>query len=584
MKNSKYIIFKGLFVAGLLFNSCMDLEEDTTKTTLTLDAYYQDEGQAQGGLNGVYSSLRDYFRNHYFLMGTEGTLAIYGNRLQNYNYNSTNQYFINNWRTGYRVIYNANLFLNKVEPIEMDTDLKNSMIAEARFLRGLIYFNLTQFFGGVPIVTEVDEEYEISLKPNGERDNKVAHIEKVYEQIIADLEFAEIHSRPSYYSGEENALSDIEISKATVGAAKSLLAKVYLTMAGWPLNKGASHYQKAKDYAQQVIDSGHYTLLDDYSQLFTPANENNQEVIFNIEYKSLIDQGADWGGWQNAKVLDEGYGRFKLHPSFYSLEENSDALVPTNPHFDATDPRRAYVSVDWDPKKGEAYFNREQPDLNKIETWKFRHVAPPLSYNVTDINCVVLRYADVLMIYAEAENELNGPTQEALDKLNLVRARARKGMPAVTIPGNTPYNPADLTQCPLVIPEAKSISPSNEPADLSSGLTQEELRETIMYDRVKELMMEGWDKHDLIRMGPEAFMKYVKFPKATKTVKAKDRPKIPLFNADCEQTGEKSIKTTIIKANTVNASNKAASAHNMWYPIPQIALDANKNLEQNPGY
>ena len=196
MKNSKYIIFKGLFVAGLLFNSCMDLDEDTTKTTLTLDAYYQDEGQAQGGLNGVYSSLRDYFRNHYFLMGTEGTLAIYGNRLQNYNYNSTNQYFINNWRTGYRVIYNANLFLNKVEPIEMDTDLKNSMIAEARFLRGLIYFNLTQFFGGVPIVTEVDEEYEISLKPNGERDNKVAHIEKVYEQIIADLEFAETHSVP----------------------------------------------------------------------------------------------------------------------------------------------------------------------------------------------------------------------------------------------------------------------------------------------------------------------------------------------------------------------------------------------------
>ena len=79
---------------------------------------------------------------------------------------------------------------------------------------------------------------------------------------------------------------------------------------------------------------------------------------------------------------------------------------------------------------------------------------------------------------------------------------------------------------PSIIPEAKSISSSNEPADLSSGLTQEELRETIMYDRVKELMMEGWDKHDLIRMGPEAFIKYVKFPKATKTVKAKDRPKI----------------------------------------------------------
>ena len=95
-------------------------------------------------------------------------------------------------------------------------------------------------------------------------------------------------------------------------------------------------------------------------------------IIFNIEYKSLIDQGADWGGWQNSKVLEEGYGRFKLHPSFYSLEENSDALVPTNPHFDATDPRRAYVSVDWDPKKGEAYFNREK---NYFEKGKIEEIS-----------------------------------------------------------------------------------------------------------------------------------------------------------------------------------------------------------------
>ena len=263
-------------------------------------------------------------------------------------------------------------------------------------------------------------------------------------------------------------------------------------------------------------------MLDDYSQIFVASNENNAEIIFNVEYVSLLDQGADWGGWHNDRGVDPdgGYGRIRLQPSFYSQLENGDALIPSNAHFEAEDPRRAFVAVDWDTNKGLVYNNREQIDLNKIGTWKFRHESTPLFRNQTDINCVVLRYADILLIYAEAENELNGPTADAIEKVNEARRRARKGMPSILIPGNTPYNPADVSQCPIVIPDPTPIRASSVPADVS-GLTYEQLKETILFDRVKELLMEGSDRFDLVRLGPDAFMHYLQFPKKTKSTKGR---------------------------------------------------------------
>ena len=367
-------IFYSIMIGSLLMTSCVSLDEEVTKVTITLDDYYQDEGQAKGGLYGIYSSMRDYFKNHFIVMSTEGTLGVWGNRMQNYDYNPTHQYLFNNWRDGYRVIYNVNVFLEKIQDIEMDEVIKNQYMAEAKFMRGLIYFNLTQFFGAVPLSLDTTLDYEASLLPNGERnmESKLAHIELVYNQILEDMQFAE-QNLPASHDAEN-------ISRATSGAAKGLLAKIYLTMAGWPLNKGASHYALAKDYASQVIESGTYRLLDDYSQIFVASNENNAEIIFNVEYVSLLDQGADWGGWHNDRGVDfdGGYGRIRLQPSFYSQLENGDALIPSNAHFEAEDPRRAFVAVDWDPNKGLVYNNREQIDLNKIGTWKFRHESTPL--------------------------------------------------------------------------------------------------------------------------------------------------------------------------------------------------------------
>ena len=165
---------------------------------------------------------------------SEGTLGVWGNRMQNYDYNPTHQYLFNNWRDGYRVIYNVNVFLEKIQDIEMDEVIKNQYMAEAKFMRGLIYFNLTRFFGAVPLSLDTTLDYEASLLPNGERnmESKLAHIELVYNQILEDMQFAE-QNLPASHDAEN-------ISRATSGAAKGLLAKIYLTMAGWPLNKGTS--------------------------------------------------------------------------------------------------------------------------------------------------------------------------------------------------------------------------------------------------------------------------------------------------------------------------------------------------------
>ena len=169
-----------------------------------------------------------------------------------------------------------------------------------------------------------------------------------------------------------------------------------------------------------------------------------------------------------------------------------------------------------------------------------------------------MRYADILLIYAEAENELNGPTADAIEKVNEVRRRARKGMPSILIPGNTPYNPADVSQCPIVIPDPTPIRASSVPADVS-GLTYEQLKETILFDRVKELLMEGSDRFDLVRLGPDAFMHYLQFPKKTKSTKGKDRPTIVELDENCEEIKSAKLNYKIIDTKKVSDYTRKAA-------------------------
>jgi len=462
MKISNYNIVLILLLL-MVFTACVDLE-DTDFNIEETDTFFETEDDIKKGVVAIYDALA---KGNYesdgqggiydvptILIGSGVHTVWDGRPFGNNEITSQVKEVEKMYLGSYFGISKANLILEKVEEIEMEEEEKLKYIGEARFLRGLFYFNLVQYYGGVPLVTTAyDYDYESAIIPR-------SSAEEVYEFIIKDFEFAEENLPLDDFAG-----GDFATGRATSSAASGLLSKVYLTMAGHPLNKGISHFQLAKDYAQKVIDLDIYTLLDDYATIFLSNNENNRELLFSVQFGPTVEECGNWGGWQNTKALNghadtefgEGYGRMSM------THEMAEA-------YKEEDPRFIYnvVSIN---KKG-----KPEPKAFKWKTNKFRFVAPYIGRNSTEINAPVLRYADILLTLAEAENEINGPTDLAYDAINQVRARARKGIPF------------------------KDIAPSAEPADLA-GLDQDSFRETVFWERARELFMEGLDRFDLVRSG-----------------------------------------------------------------------------------
>jgi hypothetical protein len=700
--NSIYKV--SLITIVMIFTSCVKFEEDVTKTSRTLDTYYQNEGDADSGIIGLYASLRYMYANQFIVMSSIGTNATKsGSNDDNYDKIATDNDLSRMYSNSYRVIYNANLFLSKIDDIKFESEnedenltKKNRLKGEAKFMRALAYFNLTQFFGAIPLTTNPEEKtYEESLLTNGiDKESKIAHIEKVYNLIVEDLTFAKENLFSSFYSTTTDKYNQDNISRATKGAATALLSKVYLTMASWPLEK-KEYYQNAKDEAELVINSGEYTLLNDYASIFDVDNENNSEIIFNVENISVTDQGIDWGGWQNNSGIEDayGYGRIRVQPSFYKNSIRSEYITLLNEeeefyYFEENDPRRQYVIADYTDIKDEdedgdnnpltetvtirevddfnpnvitartlnasVYNNRQQTKLNDIQTWKFRMKNEPLNRNTTDINVVVLRYADILLTHAEASNEL-GDTGAAMNSLNLVRERARLGSPSIDIEINTPANPVEtyytktqevcvkerkgvckeyetikviIPRCPKdIIDEIennpfKEIGASVVPANVI-GKSKEQLREIIFFDRLKELMLEGWDHFDLVRQSDSDFLKYMSIPRSTASGDDEDKIEI-IYNyldedssttddmCDIDEDGDRigqpieiwkisnnpvddndgeykektnaTIKQETFSFSQVHGSVQSVELKDKWYAIPQVGLDYTSNLTQNPGH
>src|SRR6185503_18068123 len=212
--------------------------------------------------------------------------------------------FIRNWWNGlYGVIAQANLVLEKVPGINpMDVSQKSKILGEAKFLRAWSYFYLVRLFGDVPLITKPVTTSSPDFLPG--RTTK----EEVYNQIVKDLTEAEGAGLPMAET----------TGRISAGAVKSLLAEVYLTMAGFPLNKGASHYQLAATKANEVITSGQFNLFTTYADLHSVAQENKTEHIFEIQY--LV-------GVSNNAMQDVLLPNFK-DVSAYGTEIGS--TVPTN--------------------------------------------------------------------------------------------------------------------------------------------------------------------------------------------------------------------------------------------------------------
>lgn len=393
--------------AGLLLGliSCSDFLDLMPKTELAADQFYQTAEQFESALNGAYSTLQEgsQYGNFYLFaeIPSDNTRnALSGSvtdqdEFDKFYIRTTNPNTASFWNTSYNGINRINMILGRIDNITMDEQLKERYKLESKFLRSLIYFNLVRVFGDVPLVlTEISisESYGIG------RESK----EKVYEQIIADLKAAEV--LPVSYS------RDTDIGRATSGAAKALLGKVYLTL---------QRYTEAEAKLKEVIDSGVYGLLENaagslnnegYAQVFHADNHNSKEGVFEIQFKK------------------GGYGEGNGFPNTFAPENSGTNVVPVGSTGGSNLPEmemyNAYEEGDLRCAFSVALgYNDNRKDGEWVESIHIRKFFDtPYQSGDSNNNFPVIRYADVLLMYAEALNQ-NGKTAQACDYLNQVRRR-----------------------------------------------------------------------------------------------------------------------------------------------------------------
>lgn len=391
-------------VVLLAATSCQDVLDREPKVDFTLENFFKTEEHAILATNAVYNQLRNWEVHVFSYMGMtdiisddsdKGSIpadAFFLQELDDFTYSTGNIAPLSVWNGYYTGIFRANLAIANIPDIEMDAALKERLIAENRFLRGYLYFNLVRWFGGVPLITEpFPADFII---PRATED-------EVYTQIIADLEAA-AESLP-----KRSGYAAADMGRATSGAAKGMLAKVYLTR---------KDFVKAAQLADEVITSGEYALYPRYDEIFTRAGENSRESLFEVQTTDFVEGG---GGSQYNEVQG-----VRGTPNLgWGFNRPSDDLVAA---YEPGDPRREATIL---------YVGEVLPDGSAIiednpavvgERYNQKAWVPqPVGGNGNGPgNIRILRFADVLLIGAEAHNENNNPTT-ALNYLNQVRARAR---------------------------------------------------------------------------------------------------------------------------------------------------------------
>lgn len=411
----RYICHTGSLILSaivllVLTAGCDDMLVETNKSAITQDNYYTTAEQAQSAVNGIYPTLRSFTSSSGYgerswvslelLVGHANTNGQSDRNRQMIAHSAGSEHpvFSDYWDDFYYGISNANVAIARIPDVNMDETRKQQLLGEARFLRALYYYYLVRLFGDIPLITEPVDAAHPELYPD--RDPA----EEVYALIVSDLQFA-----------EQAGLPEVDQSgRVSQGAVKSLLASVYLTMAGHPLNKGAEYYQLAADKAEEVIDAGWYTLFDNYLYLHDRAHKNQGEFIFQVQYQAGI---ATNGITQIITPENEGITPFG---------DEYGALRPVN-EFVAS-----YEPGDKRTREQEFYFSKytladgTTKEFGEYALYKYwlDEAAGHNGDQQIDMNWTLLRLPEVMLIYAEATNEVSGPTQKAYDQVNQIRARA----------------------------------------------------------------------------------------------------------------------------------------------------------------
>jgi hypothetical protein len=455
--NNRIIIIS---IIIFIFSGCEDYLEIRPTDRINTQSFYQTEDDAIAAVNAAYAPLQyeGSFKKDLWVFGdirTDDAIkagagagdGIATSKVENFTLTADNErvYFL--WAAHFSGVYYSNVVLQKVSEMDIEANLKERILGEAYFLRATYYFYLALYFGDVPLYSSVPDPNNLHVARTP--------VEEVWEQIISDYQKA-AERLPVEYSGEN-------VGRALRGGAYGMLAKTYLILERW---------EECVAACEKVEEISRHYLLPNYSDLWNfMSSNNNDEVLFDIQHHYYE------GGWN-------GTGNYISEftaPRYRFIGENRGWGwgVPSVDHaenaYEPGDTRREANIISpgdsiWNMNENEWYVHKaEYSPFSGYNVKKYLF----LEYDGTNasmmffpLNYHALRLADVLLMHAEALNELEGGSAEAHDLLNQVRRRAFQ----------------------------------NEDHDLM-GLNQIELREAIYKERRVELFFEGWRWIDLVRTG-----------------------------------------------------------------------------------
>ena len=523
----------------LVLSSCENMLEEEAYGFRTAENAFDTEESAAATVESVKKSFMAY--NYYSAMfpqtlGFNSTLvgrragAASNRSLAQLKQTPSTLWVSKPYEACYSGIASANFIIKVTDPESELESVKNAR-GLALFARAVHYFNLVRLYGATPLVLEPFESDDDASVPRPES------VDLIYQQIEADLTLA------------FELMAEVPSDKTTPAkwAAKAYMAKLYLNLAS--RNNDQTQWTKARDYALEVINSGNYYLVSNYANLFSMETEFTSEAIFELSFARVTGAGsalsnilAPWkiesssskGAWGRIVVLRESYDRMLEvnggQPDARMEIGMKTAWMQKGNKLCVTYPREKGSTVDG--VKAKVY--SQYPAISK---WID---GSALDNNTAGNNFIICRLAEMYLIAAEAENEINGPNQTACDNLNALLERSR---------GTLGYDfPANVA-----------------PSDFSST---EDFRDRIMTERLVELVGEGKTWFDARRRGAEYFKQI-------------------LINHNDRLDQAKVEKIFTGAADEYWATDDASVLKNLLLPIPSDVIIKNQAInpeDQNPGY
>ena len=579
---------------------CSDFLEEDPKGKLTTDNFYNSESDARQAINGVYRRLSDSWVTGYNIKQIPNDLLKRASwdeasGLSNFTYGSENTYIAGMWQNHYAVINDCNSVIDNVTANKEKINNWERYVGQAHGIRAFLYFDLVRWFGDVPLVltdTKSLDGLEVTRTPQKE----------VFRQIIEDFEYCISHTMD-----KGDTSKGYQYGRLTKDACHGFLAKVYLWLGSVAqrdgkeiLGNAADNFEKSLEHSSAVIQGGRYKLVDYYPDVFNAKTRDKapDEVLWCVQGLTGDDTGT-WtgmmfgirgnqnlgGSWYNISSSD--YHRMMYEPS------DSIRRLWNCPRMTIQDDGTLWgwdYKMYWDTR-GDQKLSEATENNNWLQ-WsigKFRRypLADPSSYNYTNFGMdePLLRYADVLLMYAEAYNEVNHAPgdyrpssgmdmsgisiQSAYDAVNLVRKRSRIANEGIMHQDVLPRKlitdyATEVDEC---VPDWKpgaygyiydGVRTAWEYNRYGDDYTA--FRTEILNERARELVAESTDRWcDLVRRG----------------ILVKQMQAWRQYNPFISNT-EREITTPGAPENI--------QSRNMLLPVPLSEIDVNKNLTQNPGY